>query len=116
MCSSAATIGAYKYLLVVTDVLSKSVEEFPTQNDAKTVVKGLVKDIISCFGKPMGTTSGPAFNARRPQSPAVLIELQRWLKVLIIPGAQDRWMKEKLTAMMMMTTSKKWPDPQLCYT
>lgn len=104
---------AYKYLLVVTDMFSTWVEDFPTRNDAKTVVKGLVKEIISRFGKPMGINSGPAFNARRPQSPAALMELQWWLHG---PYHHHQSSGQVDEGEADNDDDDKWPDPQLCCT
>lgn len=56
-----------KYMLVITEMFSKWVEAFLNRKeDAKTVVKHLVKDIIPHYSVLMGINSnrGPAFVAK----------------------------------------------------
>ncbi|XP_069099886.1 protein NYNRIN-like [Pleurodeles waltl] len=51
-------VNGFKYLLVCVDQFSKWVEAFPTRkNDAATVVRCLMKDIIPRFGVPQGINS-----------------------------------------------------------
>lgn len=63
---------SYKYLLVITDMFSKWVKAYPTRReDAKTDVKCLIKDLVPCFGVPVGINRdhGPTFVVKKTPRP-----------------------------------------------
>ena len=105
-------------MLVITDMFSKWVEAYPTRKeDAKTVVKCLMKELIPRFGVPRGINSdrGPAFVAKITQSLAAVVGFEWKLHVPDHPqssGGVERMnstIKDKLTK-TMLTTGLKWPD------
>lgn len=82
----------YKHLLVITNMFSKWVESYPTRKeDARTVVKCLIKELIPCFGVPTGINSdrGPAFVAKITQSLAAALRFQWKLHVLCHPQSSE---------------------------
>lgn len=108
----------FKYLLVIVCQFSKWVEAYPTRKeDARTVVKCLLKDVIPRFGVPTGINSdrGPAFISKITQSLATVLGFKWQLHVPYHPqssGQVERMnltIKEKLTK-TMLTTGLKWVD------
>lgn len=108
----------YKYLLVITDRFSKWVECFPTRKeDARTVVKCLLKEVIPRFGVPQGIDSdrGPAFVSQITQGLSAILGFKWQLHVPYHPqssGQVERMnatVKDRLTK-TMLATGLKWPD------
>lgn len=100
----------YKYLLVIADLFSKWVEAYPTRReDAKTVVKCLMKEAIPRCGVPQEIDSdrGPAFVSEITQTLVTVLGFQRQLYVPYHPessGQVERMnpiIREKLTKTMM---------------
>lgn len=97
---------------------SKWVEAFPTRKeDAKTVVKFMLREIIPRFGIPQGLNSdrGPACVAKISQNLTTALGFRWQMHVPYHPqssGQVERMnsiIKEKLTK-TMMTMGLKWPD------
>ena len=108
----------YKYLLVITDRFSKWVECFPTRKeDARTVVKCLLREVIPRFGVPQGIDSdrGPAFVSHITKGLSAILGFKWQLHVPYHPqssGQVERMnatIKERLTK-TVMATGLKWPD------
>ena len=108
----------YKYLLVITDRFSKWVECFPTRKeDARTVVKCLLREVIPRFGVPQGIDSdrGPAFVSKITQGLSEILGFKWQLHVPYHPqssGQVERMnatIKDRLTK-AVMSTGLKWPD------
>ena len=74
----------YKYLLVITDQYPNWVKCFPTRKeDARTVVKCLLREVIPKFGVSQGIDSdrGPTFVSQLPQGQSAILGFKRQLHV-----------------------------------
>ncbi|XP_044197682.1 uncharacterized protein LOC122972712 isoform X3 [Thunnus albacares] len=108
----------FKYLLVITDRFSKWVEAFATKKeDARTVVKCLLKEVIPRYGVPQGIDSdrGPAFVSKITQGLSEILGFKWQLHVPYHPqssGQVERMnatIKDRLTK-TVLATGLKWPD------
>lgn len=108
----------FKAILVLTDSFSKWVEAWPVRKeDAATVVKCLMKEVIPRFGVPRSFNSdrGPAFVSKITQALAKVLGFEWALHVPYHPPSSayvermNGTIKERLTK-TVQSTGLKWPD------
>ncbi|KAG6933900.1 Pr gag-pro-pol [Chelydra serpentina] len=108
----------YEYVLVLVDVFSNWVEDFPCRKaDAKTVVKLRLKDFVSRFGIPVSINSdhGISFTGQIVKELCATLQIQHNLYYphhLQSAGTvkrQNGILKYKL-AKICADTNLKWPD------
>ncbi len=83
----------YKYLLVIVDMFSKWVEAYPIRReDARTVVKCLLKEVIARFGVLQGINSdrGPAFVSKVTRSLSAVLGFKWQLHVPYHPQSSGQ--------------------------
>ncbi|MGL5955346.1 MAG: DDE-type integrase/transposase/recombinase, partial [Brevinema sp.] len=111
--------GPFRYLLVMVDKFSRWIEAFPCANEnAKTVVRILCKEIIPRYGVPVGIDSdkGTPFTSKVTQLLCSELHINCRFHIPYHPQSSgiveraNRTIKNKLRKAMQTMASKNWPD------